>query len=102
MKFTVKLPTNSLEVNQANQLKAEVEAFNKTEINKPLAKQKLKDIPTVPKLEFIEQPLLVDAKDITLAHINQDGEIQFKYFGEVYKANFDETVWNELETRFNN
>jgi len=38
MKFTVKLPTNSLEVNQANQLKAEIEAFNSAEIKKPLAK----------------------------------------------------------------
>jgi hypothetical protein len=101
MKFIVELPTNANEVNLANQKNAEIKGYNEVEEKKPLKNQKLKELVEVPKLDLIEKPLLVDAAKITLAHINQNGDIQFNYEGQVYKAKYDDQVWQQLEERFN-
>lgn len=100
MKFTVKLPTNTNEVNQANQKNAEIQAHNDAEMKKTEKHRQLKELVEVPILDFVEKPLLVDIAKITLAHINQLNEIQFDYEGKTYKAEYDLEVWNKLEKRF--
>lgn len=100
MKFTVKLPTNTNEVNQANQKNAEIQAHNESELKKIEKHRQLKELVTVPELVFVEKPLLVDIEKITLAHVNQLNEIQFDYEGKTYKAEYELEVWNKLKQRF--
>lgn len=100
MKFTVKLPINTNEVNQANQTNAGIQAHNDAELKKVEKHRQLKELVEVPELAFVKQPLLVDIEKITLAHVNQLNEIQFDYDGKTYKAEYELEVWNKLEQRF--
>jgi len=101
MEFIVKLPTNTNDVNQANQKNAEIQAHNDTELKKVEKHRQLKELLEVPELLFVERPLLVDVEKITLAHINQLDEIQFNYEGQIYKAKLCEIAWGLLKKRFN-
>ena len=104
MKFIVKLATNAEAVNIARKERYDVEQFNKVEANKPLKNQKLKEVPTVPEIEYIEQPLLCDVSKVTFAYLNQIGQIVFDYEGrqDNVVAEYNDEVWKQLEQRFNN
>jgi hypothetical protein len=104
MKFIVKLATNAEAVNIARKEKYDVEQFNKVEANKPAKAQKLKEVPTVPEIEYIEQPLLCDANKVTFAYLNQSKQIVFEYEGrqDNVVAEYNDEVWKQLEQRFNN
>lgn len=102
MKFTVKLATNAQVVNEAMKAKHDAEQFNSVEKNKPLKSQQLKEVPTVPEIEYIDKPLLCDLSKITFAYLNQKGQIVFDYEGrqDNVVAEFNDEVWKQLEQRF--
>jgi len=104
MKFIVKLATNAEAVNIARKERYDVEQFNKVEAKKPLKNQKLKEVPIVPEIEYVERPLLCDIEKIRLPYLNQIGQIVFEYDGrqDSVVAEFTQEAWDKLEQRFNN
>lgn len=103
MKVQIRVLVNSDEINEAkskNAYYAKLREENKGIKNKDARKLVPEDL-EIPADEIKISDMLIDAKDVLRARINELGNISIVHLGQETQIVYSDEVWNELKERFN-
>jgi len=100
MKVLVKVVMNQAEINKANETNSQNEQKrNFYKANPEAEKETITDV-KVPKPDIKKQPMLFDLAKVEMATIGDAGMIQIVYDGRAINTDYDEEVWKQIESRF--
>lgn len=84
----IKTCTNAVDIEAAHQN------------NKKLEEQGSEERQVIPEAEFGTTDLLLDVTGITLAYVNNRGEINVDYMDKSFVLVYEESVWEQIKSRF--